>query len=303
MEESTSLKYQTRLLFQSAAERRGIPLSDRAIDELVEKVRYLSLTGKRRPSRFQMISSPGSFRPTNQLAALLAERLRQLMTVSDAEPLFNLPVLLVKTFSVFTVPIEQSDISGGCAIIGGMPMLFVSKMGDVDGLFRCAHQIAHVLALSNQADTASLDASQNELGRAKSPYEHFADNVALNLLVPTRGLGIALRQTRKLLRATGPLGDVELLHVARIFGVSFLAVCKRCEQAKLLPEGGALALNRFLKEKFGSAERRAEELDLPPRLSASFSIASILAASHEVRETRSLEPAIGRQKHVHKDRY
>lgn len=250
-----------------------------------------------------MISSPGTLRPTNHLAALLAERLRRLMGVSDAEPLFNLPVLLLKTFSVFTVPIEQSDISGGCAIIGGMPMLFVSKMEDVDGLFRCAHQIAHLIALSNQRDTASLDASQEELGRAKSPYEHFADNMALNLLLPKLGLGIALRQTRKLLRATGPLGDVELLHVARIFGVSFLAVCKRCEEAKLIPKGGALMLNRFLTEKFGNAERRAEELDLPPRPSASFSLVAVLAASHEIRETGSAKPVIARQRQVHKNRY
>jgi len=211
-----------------------------------------------------------------------------LMRVSNEQPLFDLPLLLARTFSIFTVSINQGGISGGCCITRGIPILVVSKATAVDGLFKCAHQLAHLVTLSNQNETTSLDPSHEELGAAKSPYEHFADNVALHLLIPERGLGIALRQTRKLLRAQGPLGDVELLYVSRIFGVSFLAVAKRCEQTKLLPKGGALALDRFLTEKFGSAERRADDLDLPPRTSANFSMAFILEASYEAKKVQPL---------------
>jgi Zn-dependent peptidase ImmA (M78 family) len=296
MEDSTSHSHQVRSLFQVAAERRGIPLSERGIDELVGKANGLRPDAKRRHTEFHNISAPGSFHPTNNLAALLAERLRQVMRVPDAQPLFDLPLLLAKAFGVFTFPIKLNEISGGCAIIGGTPMLFVATADDMHGLFRCAHQLAHVIALSNQSHAASLDLSGEDLGTAKSPHEHFADNVALNLLVPKRGLGIALRQTRRLLRATGPLGDVELLHISRIFGVSFLAVCKRCEQEKLLPKGGALALERFLVEKFGSAERRAEELDLPARPSIKFPLPSAL--SNKIGTDRSPKPAIAHHKQV-----
>lgn len=292
MDQAISLQDETRLVFQIAAERRGIHLSAIAKDELAERIGYLKLNAKPQPERFHSITSEGHFRPTKKFAVVLAERLRRLMRVSDEQPLFDLPQLLARTFSIFTVSVNHGEISGGCSAIRGIPIVVVSKATAVDGLFKCAHQFAHLVTLSNQNETASLDPSHEELGTAKSPYEHFADNVALHLLIPERGLGIALRHTRELLRARGPLGDVELLYVARIFGVSFLAVAKRCEQTKLLPKGGALALDRFLIEKFGSAERRAYDLDLPPRPGANFSIASIIEASREVKKKRSLRPGI-----------
>lgn len=290
MEEVITLEDETRLAFQAAAERRGIHLSVSAKDELAERIAYVRLNAKPQLGRFRSIASEGDFRPTKKFALVLAERLRLLMRVSTEQPLFDLPLLLARTFSIFTVSVHHGGISGGCSITRGIPILVVSKATAVDGLFKCAHQLAHIVTLSNQNETASLDPSHEELGTAKSPYEHFADNVALHLLIPERGLGIALRQTRKLLRGQGPLGDVELLYVSRIFGVSFLAVAKRCEQTKLLPKGGALALDRFLTEKFGSAERRAEDLDLPARPSANFSLTSIIEASREVKKIQPRRP-------------
>jgi len=98
----------------------------------------------------------------------------------------------------------------------------------------------------------------------KVPSEHFADAFALQLLVPDEGLKRAAAQIRKSLKASGPsLGDIELLYLAQIFGVPFLYIAKRCERAGLLPRGGAVILDRFLTLKFGSAERRAQLLDLP----------------------------------------
>jgi hypothetical protein len=115
-------------------------------------------------------------------------------------------------------------------------------------------------------DIAILDLVACESPSAKNPHEHFADAFASALLIPVRGLGIALREIRKNLSISGgPIGDIELLYLSRIFGVSFLIVAKRCERAELLPKGGAMALYQFLVDKFAGPERRAEQLELPPR--------------------------------------
>lgn len=47
--------------------------------------------------------------------------------------------------------------------------------------------------------------------------------------------------------------------------MSFEVAARRCEQLELLPEGGAISLTEVLKKDYGSPERRAESLGLPPR--------------------------------------
>src|SRR5205085_974958 len=61
------------------------------------------------------------------------------------------------------------------------------------------------------------------------------------------------------------LGDIEVLLLSRIFGVSFVAAGRRCEDLRLLPRGGAQSLNDWLKKEFGSAEKRATSVGLPDR--------------------------------------
>src|SRR5687767_8695984 len=108
---------------------------------------------------------------------------------------------------------------------------------------------------------------QEPVCAAKPPQEHFADVFALELLMPLRGFLVALKQIRRLLRVKyDGIGDVELLYLSRVFGVSFLAAGKRCERAKLLPRGSAAALEQFVIQKFGGPEQRALALDLPPRV-------------------------------------
>jgi Zn-dependent peptidase ImmA (M78 family) len=100
----------------------------------------------------------------------------------------------------------------------------------------------------------------------KPPAERFADAFALDLLIPEEGLKQAASFVHRLVNATDrSIGDVELLYLARIFGVTFFAIAKRCERARMLPRGSAVTFDRFLTVKFGGADRRAQLLDLPPR--------------------------------------
>jgi hypothetical protein len=122
------------------------------------------------------------------------------------------------------------------------------------------------MSLRKNSEAAVLDVLRNGVSSVRSPYEYFADAFARELLVPSQGLGIAVQETRKQLKvAGGPIGDIELLYLSRIFGVSFLVIAKRCEEATLLPKRGAVALYRVLVEEFGGPEERADMLKLPPR--------------------------------------
>ena len=61
------------------------------------------------------------------------------------------------------------------------------------------------------------------------------------------------------------LGDLEILLLSRIYGVSFYAAARRCEDLELLPKGGAASLEEKLNREFGSPEQRAKAVNLPER--------------------------------------
>lgn len=113
--------------------------------------------------------------------------------------------------------------------------------------------------LDNEKD---FDDFSNTSRRAE---EKFADEFACSLVLPRHGVLKALKAIRAQLKAAGPLGDVEILWLARFFGVSFEVAAKRCEQLTLLPARGARALYQKLTDDFGNPEKRAEQLGLPAR--------------------------------------
>jgi Zn-dependent peptidase ImmA (M78 family) len=195
-------------------------------------------------------------------------RLRYLLGVGDVDPLFDLPSLLDEKLNVFLFPIEQNKLAGGCALLDGSAVIFISETAQDEALFTCAHQLGHLAALSTRRsndDGANLDPADDD-STVKGPYEHFADAFASEFLVPARGLGVALQKVRSLLSVPGgSVGDIELLYLSRIFGVNFLTIAKRCERAKLLPKGGAVLLNQYLNDKFGGPECRAKEVGVLPR--------------------------------------
>jgi Zn-dependent peptidase ImmA (M78 family) len=262
-----------RAVFTEAAQRMSLSIPDRDVEYLARRV-SLSLHVQSSASKLSKLTSQMTLRPSIATAVDLASRARHLFAVGDVEPLLNLPSLLADQFNVVVFPVMQKDIAGGCAIVRGNAFIFVSNPSAIEALFTCAHELAHLFIMSAKQmdDIVILDSAAGESPSTKNPHEHFADAFASALLIPVRGLGFAIREIRKILRISdGPIGDIELLYLSRIFGVSFLIVAKRCERAELLPKGGAMALYKFLVDKFGGPERRAEELELPPRPSVQIS--------------------------------
>lgn len=267
MGSQTGIAERAKATFRDAAQRAVVPLTGTEVDDLVQRVLLALDARPEAAARIREITAGIVLRPSSSVASELAMRLRYLLGVGDIEPLFDLPTLLDEKLNVFLFPIEQNKLAGGSALLGERGFIFISDEAQDDALFTCAHQLGHLAALEarqSHADGAALDPAGDE-STVKGPYEHFADAFASELLIPARGLGVALQKVRTLLKAPGgSVGDIELLYLSRIFGVNFLAIAKRCERAKLLPRGGAASLNQFLIDSFGGPERRAEELGVPP---------------------------------------
>jgi hypothetical protein len=179
---------------------------------------------------------------------------------------------------VFSV--EQPAIESACAFLGGLPLIMVATDLRFEQLSACARELGHLLAIGSRMNAVSeahiTPRRRLDLSRRRGPPEYFATNFAIELLIPTPGLAVGLRRVRELLKVKNrALGDIEMLYLARVFGVTFLDVARKCERARLLPLGGASVMMKFLDEKFGGPESRANDLGLPDRPEITFPLAPL----------------------------
>jgi len=202
---------------------------------------------------------------TKVAAASRAQAIRVAIRADDLEPLFRLPMTLAPQLRIFLFPIDTPTIHTASFIQDDAACLFANSTGKFD-LLACARELGLILALTSRKPQLPIANIQPRSIQSLQggPREHFCENFAGDLLIPARGLAVALQQVRKSLASKrAELGDVELLYIARIFGVNFLAACRRCERAGLLPPGGGAALAAHLRDNFGGAEARADQLGIP----------------------------------------
>lgn len=198
----------------------------------------------------------------------LAHRFRNLfMDGRENDPALNLPQILSDVTGTIIGGLHLSRYEGASVIAGGYSFVFISPRFLARMLFTLAHELGHIVAHHGREESAVFDrTTQIGAWRHRTLEERFVDAFASILLLPDRGVGLALKTVRQALNvSSGNIGDVEILYLARFFGVSFEVAARRCEQLELLPEGGAISLTELLRKRFGSPERRAEELGLPPR--------------------------------------
>lgn len=183
------------------------------------------------------------------------------------DPINDLPQVLCNKAGVVTARLWGSRYEGASVVAGGYCFVFVSPRFAGRMLFTLAHELGHLIAHHATGTRAVFD-KPTQIGgnRNKGKSEAFADAFASNLLLPDQGVGITLAEIREHYRiATDEVGDVEILVLARMYGVSFEVAARRCEDLELLPRGGARSLYEHVVEAHGSPEKRAEELGLPPR--------------------------------------
>lgn len=214
-------------------------------------------------------------------AERLALRFRSLF-YSDRmdDPIDNLPAVLDQKAGIILGRLRFSQYEGVSLIAENYCFIFISPRFVGRMLFTLAHELGHLIAHHREGHAPVFErASSIGNFRHRSRSEGFVDAFASNLLLPDRGVARALQSIRDHYQIKSPVvGDIEILLVARYFGVSFDVAARRCEELELLPVGGAYSLAEKLKKEYGSAEKRADALALPARPPVQFpAISSSLA--------------------------
>lgn len=228
-----------------------------------------------------------------------SETFRNLFFMSDlASPILRLPTIVQEKMGVLLMIVKHPKIDGASAIIDGTPFIFISPRFPPRMLFTLAHEIGHLIAHYRfGSEFAILDPEKatGNLRPNRDKRERFADAFASCLLLPVSGVGIALKTIREVYKVpSGPVGDIEILYLSHIFGVSFQVAAKRCEDLELLPAGGAFSLYERLCKQYGSPEKRARELNLPPRPEVVFPSVPMQLLESAVEKVRNGEISIGR---------
>lgn len=129
--------------------------------------------------------------------------------------------LAIKTF----VLAADSPLSGACIFheqVGGCVLVIVKAIPHM--LYTLAHELGHLLA---HRDTPTVD---EDFG-VKTPKEQFANAFAANLLMPRAAVQELFAAVY---RSRAEFGTLEVIHMARHFGVSFPAILWRLQNLRLI---------------------------------------------------------------------
>ncbi|MGH6935441.1 MAG: ImmA/IrrE family metallo-endopeptidase, partial [Methylocella sp.] len=214
-------------------------------------------------------------------------------------PLHSLPKIVVERMGAMVFVVRTNDLDGASAYFDGVPFAFVSARFPPRMLFTLAHECGHLVAHHNPTESfAVIDETTDEEGSSnpnKTSEERYANAFASALLMPRASVGIALKKVREIAKITQDVvGDLEIGYLGRIFGVSFWAAARRCEDLELLPRGGAASLNEKLVKEYDSPEKRAEEVGLPPRQEVRFPPVPQALLASAVERVRTGELSVGR---------
>jgi len=234
---------------------------------------------------------------TFETAEQNARTFRRLFANDDQlGPLLRLPEITVNTTGVLLFLIGSERIDGASTFVDGIPYIFLANRFPPRMLFTLAHELGHLIVQEDiKTPSLNVDTIAERKKSAKNILEFYAHCFASALLMPSRGVGITLQQIRAHNKSDGQeLGDLEISFLARIYGVSFYVDARRCEDLKLLPRGGAASLEHALRRKFGSAEKRGELANLPPRPEISFPVVPEPLLISAIEKIRAGDISIGK---------
>jgi Zn-dependent peptidase ImmA (M78 family)/transcriptional regulator with XRE-family HTH domain len=218
----------------------------------------------------------------------------------QVSPILSLPNIVMDRLGILLFIVDSSSMDGASAYFDGVPYVFVSNRFPPRMLFTLAHELGHILAHHDPTESfATFDESREDepdLRPSAKGEESYAHAFASCLLMPSAGVGIALQKIRAAykVKEDSPVGDIEVLALSRIFGLSFAAAARRCEDLRLLPRGGARSLDDWLKKEYGSAEKRAESVGLPPRPKIEFPRVPERLLASAIEQIRAGKISVGR---------
>lgn len=203
-----------------------------------------------------------------------AEVFRSVFLAGDqVSPMYALPGIAVTEMGILLFLVRSGRFEGASAYVDGLPFVFLAESFAPRMLFTLAHEIGHLISHRDPRESfAVLDIQTERRAQlSKNAAEFYAHAFASSLLMPRAGIGVTLRKIREMFGGGNKeLGDLEILLLSRIYGISFYAAARRCEDLNLLPKGAAASLNEKLKREYGSAEKRADAANLPPRADLPF---------------------------------
>ncbi len=292
---------QADLLFRKAIVA-GKPVSPAAVSSLSRRMSrsFELLRSSRQGGAPWWLSEFEHGDETLQSAERNASIFRKLFCNDDQlSPLLSLPKIVIDRMEAMLFVVRSQDFDGASAFFDGVPFAFVSARFRGRMLFTLAHECGHLVSHHNPEDSFAIideaieDAPVADPKRASS--ERYADAFASALLMPSMSTGLTLKKVREIAKITdNEIGDLEIGYLARIFGVSFWAAARRCEDLSLLPRGGAAALNDRIAKEYGSAEKRGDEAGLPPRPEIDFPRVPWPLMASAVERVRAGELSVGR---------
>lgn len=207
-----------------------------------------------------------------------AAQCRAFLGFDTTEPLHSLPSRIGSIEGVVVAIIRESRFEGISVAQGNYLFIFVSPRFQGRMLFTLAHELGHAIA-GHLAPGKALFEGASSIGnfRKSQKNERFADAFAGHLLLPDEALLKFVSVTRKQLgvEPNAPLGDIEILLLARFFGISFEVAAMRCEDVEILPKGGGFSIAEHLRKHHKSPEKRGDELGLPDRPELHFPVLSM----------------------------
>jgi Zn-dependent peptidase ImmA (M78 family) len=191
----------------------------------------------------------------------------EILNVDFRAPLIDLDSHLSIRTNVRSLVIDQPHLEGSLVSHHDHLFIFLSTRPDPRMRFTLAHEFCHYLCdVSTSGNSAWFDEDIFDPAGSERRDELFANAFASALLLPPNGVGDALKAFRNAYRFAGnDISDVEIILLARFFGVSFQVAARRLEDLKLLPAGAGQSLYQAVRKKFGSPEQLAKQLGLPPR--------------------------------------
>jgi Zn-dependent peptidase ImmA (M78 family) len=191
-----------------------------------------------------------------------------ILGVSADTPLIHLEMHAALKTSAFILTNQIARyIEGATISAAGKRFVFVAERNDPRMRFTLAHELCHYLVdVPPNVDTAWIDEDFDRPTRELRIAEFFANAFAAALLLPPTALGVTLQSFRqsKGIRGEG-ISDIEVMFLARYFGVNFQVAARRLEDLSLLPRGAGSALYEQLVREYRSPEQFAAAVGLPDR--------------------------------------
>jgi Zn-dependent peptidase ImmA (M78 family)/DNA-binding XRE family transcriptional regulator len=226
-------------------------------------------------------------------AERLAELLRTGLGLGPTLPATQLRELIEERLAIKTFVLRASStLSGACIFngrAGGCVLVIVKTIPHM--LFTLAHEFAHLLV---HRETPMVD----EDLFVKAPKEQFANAFAASLLMPRAGVQELFWS---IYRSRNEFADIDVIHLARHFGVSFNAMLSRLQGLRLIAPGSRETLLEAYKAARTGPDRPAEEAGLPEAVARWWSPLPERYVFLAIRAYRRNELSIGRLAEILRD--